>query len=121
MGAKRSPDVDDIYNLLMSKGFQMSLEEAARVAATVIDGSCVDRNVDCERWAAAGECAANAGYMNISCPRSCGTCTPDPANPAAPVVEPETPGIVSATTDDDAASVAAAVAAAAAAAVKDEV
>ena len=28
MGAKRSPDVDDIYNLLMSKGFQMSLEEA---------------------------------------------------------------------------------------------
>jgi len=51
----------------------------------------------------------------------CRTCTPDPANPAAPVVESETPGIVSATADDDAAAVAAAVAAAAAAAVKDEV
>jgi len=39
MGAKRSPDVDDIYNLLMSKGFQMSLEEAQSSPGPAISGS----------------------------------------------------------------------------------
>ena len=75
------------------------------------DGSCTDTDHDCERWAAAGECAANPDYMNFSCSKSCGcaaeqeppqyeweasgltrcaplcsTCNADPG-PATPVIE----------------------------------
>jgi len=35
---------------------------------------CRDSNSMCERWAAAGECDRNPGYMRLSCKRSCGVC-----------------------------------------------
>jgi len=35
---------------------------------------CADKHSDCSGWAAAGECTANARYMEAECARSCGKC-----------------------------------------------
>ncbi|CAE7380519.1 MIR1 [Symbiodinium pilosum] len=36
---------------------------------------CMDRRLQCEYWAAAGECTINPKFMDSLCPHSCGVCT----------------------------------------------
>jgi hypothetical protein len=40
------------------------------------DPNCKNENENCEYWATIGECEKNPGYMNSSCAKACGTCTP---------------------------------------------
>mmetsp|Transcript_17992 Transcript_17992/g.26087 ORF Transcript_17992/g.26087 Transcript_17992/m.26087 type:complete len:494 (+) Transcript_17992:38-1519(+) len=35
---------------------------------------CKDSNSECAKWASAGECDANPGYMRANCQKSCGSC-----------------------------------------------
>ena len=37
--------------------------------------ACLDSNANCKIWAENGECTANAAFMSMSCPLSCGTCS----------------------------------------------
>ena len=62
----KSPSVDDLHELLVSKGFKEKEVEA------VVEGACKDSTPDCAQWAAAGECTKNPTFMNESCARSCG-------------------------------------------------
>ena len=36
--------------------------------------NCIDDNVECSSWAAAGECQANPNYMLVQCKKSCQVC-----------------------------------------------
>ena len=47
---------------------------APYTACTICGGA--GATSDCERWAAAGECDANPGYMLRSCRSSCQSCAP---------------------------------------------
>ena len=41
--------------------------------------TCTDeRPTRCQQWATKGECEANAGYMRVTCRRSCGVCVDSP-------------------------------------------
>jgi len=65
--------------------FELSPEQMAEIDR--LDGSdprvavppappklCADEHEECERWAAAGECDNNPGFMHTGCAGSCGTC-----------------------------------------------
>ncbi len=41
---------------------------------TVALAGCADRDGSCDAWAAQGQCAHNAEYMTVQCPRACGVC-----------------------------------------------
>ena len=44
--------------------------------SVVATGYCNDRSASCAAWAKDGECGgANAEYLSMLCPHSCGTCT----------------------------------------------
>ena len=48
--------------------------EKVMPSTSSLSAQCADDNTACEAWAAAGECAANPGYMKTSCKASCGIC-----------------------------------------------
>lgn len=59
---------------LVKPGSSTAAEEApARLPLQELSG-CVDGNRLCKRWASAGECSRNGGFMRIECPHSCGLC-----------------------------------------------
>eukprot|EP00965_Chrysotila_dentata_P199597 6179483-Pleurochrysis_carterae.AAC.2 len=45
--------------------------------ATPLQAKCQDARVECEGWAAQGECQANPAYMTQECALSCGACCAD--------------------------------------------
>jgi hypothetical protein len=47
-----------------------SAEDGSCQAAT----NCKDEHASCKYWAILGECNSNAGYMHVTCPKSCDTC-----------------------------------------------
>jgi hypothetical protein len=53
---------------------------------------CEDKDARCGKWAAAGECEKNAGFMRSSCRVACGLCDEDERRRAAAMAAKPPPG-----------------------------
>ena len=68
-----TPDVASTASAVEA-GMAASDAEPETEAAVLPAASCTDRREECGKWAASGECSANAPFMETSCPSSCGLC-----------------------------------------------
>jgi len=77
-GALRPHNQDELRSLPFSAKEWLRRTAALLGARTAFDevlpplpASCADRDAQCERWAAQGECRKNAAFMSSACCASC--------------------------------------------------
>ncbi|KAL4516545.1 hypothetical protein Ndes2437A_g00686 [Nannochloris sp. 'desiccata'] len=77
--------------------YEKEMDDMIAEAEANMPDPCRDTDTRCGTWATAGECDINSGFMEQSCPKACGICTPRSkaglvAKKAAPALDDQEAG-----------------------------